>query len=92
MERVLKHWAPACHAVGEEPVTVRSLGRAVRIEDEKELDETAGEFFVSLLKSLRDFGVFNGLPRAEKCYLGVAALGGWFGWPPYENRGSDNIV
>ena len=92
LEHWCDHWAPACHAVEEEPVTVRSLGRSVPVKDEKDLDRTVGEFFVDLMKSLRDFGTFNDLPRAAECYLGVSAIDGYFGWPRGEDRGPDNMI
>jgi hypothetical protein len=92
LERWCEHWAPACQAVGDEPVTVRSLGRSVRVADEEALARAVGGFFVALAKSLRDFGAFNDLPRAAACYLGVSAVGGGFGWPAWEDRGPDNMA
>jgi hypothetical protein len=93
MEQWCEHWAPACHAAcGGEPVTVRAGGREVRVEDEDGLNRAAGEFFVGLLKELRDFGTFNELPRAASCYLGVSTTGGGVGWPTWEDRGPDNMA
>jgi hypothetical protein len=93
MEQWCEPWAPACHAAcGGEPVTVRAGSREIPVEDEDGLNQAAGEFFVALLKGLRDFGTFNELPRAANCYLGVSTVGGGFGWPAWEDRGPDNMV
>ena len=93
LEQWCPHWAAACHAacVGQ-PVTVRAAGREVRVEDEDDLNRAAGQFFVGLLKELRDFATFTELPRAGDCYLGVSTTGGGFGWPAWEDRGPDNMV
>jgi hypothetical protein len=93
MEQWCEHWVPACHAAcGGEPAIVRADGREVPVEDEDGLNRASGQFFVALLKGLRDFGVFNELPRAENCYLGVYVVGGGFGWPAWKDRGPDNMV
>jgi hypothetical protein len=44
------------------------------------------------MKAMRKGGIFRSLPRASKCYLGVSTNDGEFGWPPYEDRGTENMV
>jgi hypothetical protein len=93
LEQWCPHWGPACQAAcAGRAVAVRGGGREVQVEDEDGLNRAAGQFFIGLLKELRDFGTFNELPRAANCYLGVSTTGGGFGWPAWEERGPNNMV
>ena len=46
-----------------------------------------------MLLEAREKGVFNDLPRADRCELGVEdPTTGEFGWPRYEDRGKKNLA
>ncbi len=51
-----------------------------------------GDMLKQSLMASRDAGVFNILPRRERCELGVEELNGMYGWPTYENRGTNNLL
>lgn len=51
-----------------------------------------GEAMKHVLLTAREQGVFNKLPKAEKCELSVENLEGFYGWPIYEDRGKENLA
>lgn len=51
-----------------------------------------GEALKQTLLTAREQGVFDALPKAERCELGVENLEGFYGWPKYEDRGKENLV
>ena len=51
-----------------------------------------GEALKHVLLTAREEGVFNPLPKADRCELGVENLEGYYGWPDYEDRGRENMV
>ncbi len=88
-----EHWTEPCHAAFEgNSVTIEWTGHSSDANDEESLCEAVGQFLVEIVKSLRDDGVFNDLPRAEHCYLGVSTYDGVWGWPVYDARGTDDLV
>lgn len=87
-------WLPAFRAVcdGEE-VAVTESNRNPRIYGDAGLSNAIGEFLVSTLLIAREDGLFNDLPRADRCELGVEdPTTGEFGWPRYEERGQENLL
>lgn len=57
-----------------------------------EFERHIGTMLVAVLKTARDQGLFAKLPKAPQCEMGVEDMGGGFGWPKYEERGSDNLA
>ena len=51
-----------------------------------------GEALKYVLLTARDRGVFEPLPKSDRCELGVENLEGFFGWPVYEDRWKDNLA
>jgi hypothetical protein len=51
-----------------------------------------GEALKHVLLTARDQGVFQPLPKADKCQLGVENFDGFYGWPAYEERGRENLL
>lgn len=51
-----------------------------------------GEALKHTLITARDEGLFQSLPKAKKCELGVENLEGYYGWPDYADRGKENLV
>jgi hypothetical protein len=46
-----------------------------------------------MLPAAREKGVFAGLPKADRCELGVEdPTTGAFGWPAYDDRGKKNLL
>ena len=92
-ERVCKHWARPCRAALEgKPVNVVTPRGTKTVNSETSLCEAVGEFFVDLIGSLRSRQVFQNLPRAAHCYLGVRTEDGEFWWPNHETQGRENMV
>ncbi len=89
-----KGWLPAVQAVCDgEKVNVVQLDGKARKRDDAQLTEAIGKFLVAMLLESRDKGVFEELPKAEHCELGVEdPMSGEFGWPNYEDRGKDNMA
>ena len=54
--------------------------------------EIVGEAMKHALVLARDEGVFDALPKAERCEMGVENMEGFYGWPMYEDRGRENLV
>jgi|GEM_PF-2685389 len=82
-----RHWAPACHSVldGKKVKVIGTQGATI-VRDEDELYAAVGPFLVEVLTLLRKAKMFSSLPKGPKCYLGVEAEGGEWGWPDYEER------
>ena len=92
-ERVCKRWARPCHAaMDRKSVNVATPRGSKTVNSETSLCEAVGEFFVDLIKSLRNGGVFRSLPRAAKCYIGVRTEDGEFWWPDHQKQGSEYVV
>lgn len=69
-------------------------GQKINVMDnpDEQICEIVGDAMKHALLVARDQGVFNSLPRAERCELGVENMEGFYGWPIYEDRGNDNLV
>jgi len=87
-------WLPAVQAVcNEEHVAVLKLDGKTQKCDSGEFGQQIGAFLVSVLLDARAAGIFAGLPKAQRCELGVEdPTTGEFGWPNYEDRGKDNLA
>jgi hypothetical protein len=87
-------WLPAVQAVcNEERVAIVRLDSETLECDATELGKQIGEFLVSVLLDARATGIFAGLPKSERCELGVEdPTTGEFGWPEYDQRGKDNLA
>ncbi|MFO0823644.1 MAG: hypothetical protein U0792_11100 [Gemmataceae bacterium] len=57
-----------------------------------EFERLIGDLLVRSLKDARDQNVLAKLPKAPRCELGVEQYGGGYGWPPYEERGAENLA
>ena len=89
-----KAWLPAVQAVchGEKVAVVKLDGKTQKCGDDA-LTQTIGKFLVAMLREARDKGEFAGLPKADRCELGVEdPTTGAFGWPNYDQRGKQNLV
>jgi hypothetical protein len=60
--------------------------------DAREFECLIGDLLGDALKTARDQKVFERLPKAERCEMGVEQFGGGYGWPAYKDRGAENLV
>jgi hypothetical protein len=60
--------------------------------DEEEHVAIFGELLKSVLLKARAEGLFDLLPKATECHLGVEEHDGRYGWPHYEDRGKEDLV
>ena len=93
MER--PHWAEAGERNETEPIDVILMDGSTRTLPVAENDTLAiliGEMFREVMLHARDTGVFDALPLAERCELGVEEFNGIYGWPEYVDRGRENLV
>lgn len=69
-------------------------GKKVDVSDDGDEDscDIVGEALKQVLLTSRKQGVFDKLPKADRCELGVEHLEGCYGWPDYEDRGKENLV
>ena len=69
-------------------------GKKIDVSDDGDEDacDVVGEALKQVLLTARDQGVFNKLPKADRCELGIEHLEGCYGWPDYEDRGKENLV
>lgn len=51
-----------------------------------------GDALKHVLLTARSQGLFAGLPKVDRCEMGVESLEGFYGWPAYEDRGQENLV
>ena len=58
----------------------------------EEFGQIVGDLLVQSLKEARDQNVLLELPKAPRCEMGVEEYGGGYGWPTYEQRGSENLA
>jgi len=72
--------------------SITLLNGATRECDARRLTRTIGQFLVSELLRACEEGVFQGLPRARRCALGVIANDGEFIWPKDPDRGQEHFV
>lgn len=87
------HWAEACDALEEEPLTIvlpDGLSRKMPAGDN--LAAILGEMLKEVLLKARADGLFAELPKAPRCHLGVEEQEGSYGWPAYEDRGRENLA
>jgi hypothetical protein len=61
-------------------------------EEEDEYITVFGELLKGVLLKARKDGVFDSLPKAKKCHMGVEEMDGNYGWPNYEDRGKTDLV
>jgi hypothetical protein len=79
----------------EEQVSFINLaGRTINVmrDPDNLICEIVGEALKHTLITARDEDLFQALPKAKKCELGVENLEGYYGWPNYEDRGKKNLV
>ena len=89
------HWQWAGEDTGEEepPTLVKANGSTVVLaEDDAALAETIGELIRAVLVKAHADGVFEALPKAPGCEMGIEHQDGHYGWPAYEARGQDNLA
>lgn len=60
--------------------------------DDSRFEEIIGDLLVRSLKEARDQGVLAKLPKAPRRELGVEQFGDGNGWPPYDERGLENLA
>jgi ankyrin repeat protein len=99
IELKMPQWNKAAEALGEKAVHFLlpdGSKRTVPVDDNQFNDEAyaalLGEMLKGLLLSARADGVFEKLPRAERCELGIEDFEGHYGWPHYEDRRKENLV
>lgn len=61
-------------------------------EEDDEYVAVFGELLKGVLLKARKDGVFDSLPKAKKCHMGVEEMDGNYGWPNYEDRGKNDLV
>ncbi|MFO0876296.1 MAG: hypothetical protein U0840_02900 [Gemmataceae bacterium] len=87
------HWLEAGEANLEGPITLVHLdGTEIELEEGAELAEPLGEMIRAVLLQARANGLFASLPKAPGCELAIEHQDGAYGWPPYEERGQENLA
>jgi hypothetical protein len=89
-----RNWRQAVKAVFEDEIV------AVMMPDGKErkcnndrLSDCIGKLLIAVLLDARQSGIFEQLPRADRCELGVEdPTTEEFGWPEYKDRGKKNLA
>lgn len=59
---------------------------------DKKICKIVGEAMKHALLTAREAGVFQTLPKAEHCEMGVENMEGFYGWPKFKDRGKENFV
>lgn len=88
-------WEEAFDAVSEEEPLALILPDGSRRElvgDDAGLVEAVGEMLKAVLLKARADGLFDPLPKAPRCELGVEEQDGAYAWPIYEDRGRENLA
>ena len=88
-------WAEAFDAAcdGEALTLILPDGaRLAPVEDGDELVAAVGDMLKAVLLKARADGLFEALPRAPRCELGVEEQNGGYGWPVYDERGRENLA
>jgi hypothetical protein len=90
------HWQEAFESLETKTVDVvlpdGSRRKLSSDTDEGEYVAIFGEMLKDILLKAREEGVFQSLPRAKRCHLGVEEMDGGYGWPLYKNRGKEDLV
>ncbi len=87
------HWEEADEANIEGPITlIDPDGNESVLPEGTGLAEPLGELIKAVLLKARADGVFDALPKADGCELGVEHHDGAYGWPAYDDRGRDNLA
>lgn len=91
------HWQIISEDFEMIPMTIVKMdGSKLKLRpdgDYDQLSELLGELLKSVLFKARDTGLFVSLPRAAECHIAMEEFGGThFGWPPFEQRGLDDLV
>ena len=87
------NWQVAGEVLQERPITLIQLdGTEVELPADTELAEPLGDLIRAVLLQARSDRLFDGLPKAAGCELGVEHHEGAFGWPEYEARGEENLL
>ena len=88
-------WLAAMEANGEQPIRVvmpDGIERDLPPESFDELTTILGELLRDVVLKARNDGMFESLPKARRCELGVEEHDGNYGWPVYAQRGRDNLA
>jgi hypothetical protein len=91
----MPHWPEACDANENRALKVvlpDGTQRKLPSGSCNALAQMLGDMLKGVLLKARSNGVFDSLPRAKHCELGVDEQDGRYGWPIYEERGQDNLV
>jgi hypothetical protein len=59
---------------------------------DRKICKIVGDAMKHALIVARDAGVFERLPKAGHCEMGVENMEGYYGWPKYKDRGKENLV
>lgn len=59
---------------------------------DKKICKIVGDAMKHALIEARKDGVFEQLPKAERCEMSVENMEGYYGWPKYKDRGKENLV
>jgi hypothetical protein len=92
-ELEMPHWREASEANAEQPLTLLLPdGSKSVLPPGSELAIPLGDLLRAVLLKARADGMFDTLPKAAGCELGVENLDGYYGWPAYEARGNENLA
>lgn len=87
---------PIWHELPEDEIVyfINLAGQKINImEDPDDITcNIIGEAMKHVMLTARDEGVFDKLPKADHCEIGVENLEGYYDWPEYDERGHDNLV
>ena len=61
-------------------------------QEDDEYVSIFGELLKGVLLKARKDGVFDSLPKAKKCHMGVEEMDGNYGWPDFEDRGKKDLM
>jgi len=75
-----------------EIITLKGKKRRIKECDEETVAELFGDLLRDALISARDAGLFEALPLAKVCLMGVEEQSGAYGWPAWEKRKKEGRV
>jgi hypothetical protein len=89
------HW-PIWHKLPDDEhvsfIDISSKEVDVMEDTDNRVCTIVGEALRHVLLQARANGVFTRLSKNPKCELAVENIEGYYGWPPYEDRGKENLA
>jgi hypothetical protein len=87
---------PIWHELPESEIVyfIDADGKKINVMNnpDKTICKIVGDAMKRALLAARESGLFEKLPKAPRCEMGVENMEGFYGWPKYEERGKENLV